>query len=80
MTGNSDNKGSTWTRSSQQAPQKTPLMTPDEIARHFAREQETILILGAGLNPIIADRIKYYEDDFFKQIASSSPFHDESAT
>ena len=55
--------------------QKTSLITPDEIARSFAREEETVLVHLAGQLPFRLNRIRYDLDEPFKSRAARSPYH-----
>jgi type IV secretion system protein VirD4 len=43
-----------------------PLLADYEISRIFKREENRMLILGAGALPAVAERFTYYEDDMFK--------------
>ncbi len=45
-----------------------PLMTSDEIARHFSRQSNRQLLLWPGANPIAADRIAYYNHPMFQNL------------
>jgi type IV secretion system protein VirD4 len=42
-----------------------PLMTPDEIEKHFSRQSGAQLLLWPGADPIAIDRVKYFEDPYF---------------
>ncbi|RFB06211.1 type IV secretory system conjugative DNA transfer family protein [Parvularcula marina] len=44
---------------------KTPLMTTDEIRRHFSRESGLQMVLLAGAPPIVSLRTNYDQDRFF---------------
>jgi type IV secretion system protein VirD4 len=44
----------------------TELMTPDEIEKFFSRQSGNQLVLWPGAPPMAMERIKYYEDPFFK--------------
>lgn len=54
---------------------KTPLMTPDEVARYFARERGAALALIAGALPIRLERLSAHRDPFFLERAKKNPFH-----
>lgn len=62
-------------RTLQPSLQKTALITPDEIARVFAREEEAVLVHLAGQQPFRLNRIRYDLDAPFKARASPSPYH-----
>lgn len=72
---NSQNKssGASFNRSEQL--HKIDLMTADEVARYFAREKETILVLIAGALPIRLKRLSAHRDKFFQERAAQNPFH-----
>lgn len=55
--------------------QKTSLLTPDEIARVFARDEETVLVHAAGQYPFMLNRIRYDLDEPFRSKAAKSPYH-----
>jgi type IV secretion system protein VirD4 len=42
------------------------LLAEDEIGRVFSREKKRIMVLGAGFNPAIVERLEYFEDPMFK--------------
>jgi type IV secretion system protein VirD4 len=44
----------------------TELMTPDEIEKFFSRQSGNQLVLWPGAAPMAMERVKYYEDPFFK--------------
>jgi type IV secretion system protein VirD4 len=71
----SEQKGTNY--SYQPSIQKGPLMTPDEIARLFAREQAAVLVLIAGLQPFRLSRINYDQHEPFKSRAAPSPYHQQ---
>lgn len=45
---------------------ETDLMTADEIGRFFSRQSNAQLLLWPGADPIAIDRVKYFDDPFFK--------------
>ncbi len=47
---------------------KTPLVLPNEIARMFRREEERVLIIQAGENPLILKRADYFRDAALRRI------------
>jgi type IV secretion system protein VirD4 len=49
------------------------LLSHDEVMR-MNRDQQIIFIQGNA--PILASKIKYYEDEYFKDIAGSNPQHE----
>jgi hypothetical protein len=53
-------------------------MTPDEVARYFAREKESILVLIAGAMPIRLNRLSAHRDQFFQKRATANPFHTQA--
>lgn len=71
----SESRQSSFTSSDQQSLQKAALITPDEIARYFSRENETLLVHLAGFHPFRLNRIRYDMDEPFKSRASQSPYH-----
>jgi type IV secretion system protein VirD4 len=46
--------------------QTTELMTPDEIETFFSRQSGNQLVLWPGAPPTAMERVRYYEDPFFK--------------
>jgi type IV secretion system protein VirD4 len=70
-----ENEQSGRTRTRQPSLQKTALMTPDELARSFAREEEAVLVYLAGQLPFRLNRIRYDLDRPFKSRAAPSPYH-----
>lgn len=70
--GASENSG--FSSSTSEALHKSPLLLPDEIARHFGRERETLLALIAGAPPALVERLIYFEDPLFFQRASKNPY------
>lgn len=58
--------------------EERPLMTPDEIRK---LDTAKVILIPERQNPIIADRIVYYEDPFFQKIMASQtgplPYPDE---
>lgn len=70
--GGSENSG--FSASSSEALHKSPLLLPDEIARHFGRERETMLALIAGAPPALVERLIYYDDPLFAGRASPNPY------
>lgn len=71
----SESRQATMSSSDQESLQKTALITPDELARYFSRENETLLVHLAGLHPFRLRRIRYDLDAPFAQRASRSPYH-----
>jgi len=71
----SESAQSGYSVSSQPSLQKTALITPDEIARHFAREAEVVLVHLAGQQPFRLNRIRYDVDEPFCVRAGRSPYH-----
>ena len=71
----SDSSQSSYGVSAQTSLQKTALITPDEIARHFSREEETVLVHLAGAHPFRLNRIRYDLDEPFRSRAAPSPYH-----
>lgn len=71
----SESTQSGYSVSMQPSLQKTSLITPDEIARSFAREEETVLVHLAGQLPFRLNRIRYDLDEPFKSRAARSPYH-----
>ena len=61
-----DQKGTgqsaTTTAATNQTIVRTPLMQPDEIRREFRREAMNEIIAIAGRQPIVIDRINYFDD------------------
>jgi type IV secretion system protein VirD4 len=45
---------------------QTPLLAENEIERVFDREKKRMLVLGAGFEPLVAERLIYFEDEMFK--------------
>jgi hypothetical protein len=45
---------------------ETPLLAENEVGRIFGRERKRVLILGAGFDPGVVERLIYYEDPMFK--------------
>ena len=43
-----------------------PLLSDDEFGRYFSREQNRILLLGAGFAPAVAERVEYFRDPMFE--------------
>jgi DNA-binding transcriptional LysR family regulator len=41
------------------------LLEPDELARTFDRDKLRVLVLGAGRQPLILQRMRYFKDDMF---------------
>lgn len=52
----------------------SPLLLPDEIARHFGRERATLLALITGAPPALVERLIYYDDPLFAERASPNPY------
>lgn len=73
-----ENEQSGRSRTRQPSLQKTALITADEIARIFAREEETVLVHLTGQFPFRLNRIRYDLDLPFKDRAGSSPYHRQS--
>jgi type IV secretory pathway TraG/TraD family ATPase VirD4 len=48
------------------------LLTPDEVARHFARESMRQIIIRSGRLPIVLARVNWDEDPFFAQHVSAA--------
>jgi type IV secretion system protein VirD4 len=71
----SENTQTSFTNSDQQSLQKATLITPDEIARYFSRENESLLVHLAGMHPFRLNRIRYEMDRPFVARASKSPYH-----
>ena len=71
----SESNQSSVTSSEQQSLQKAALITPDEIARYFARENDVLLVHLAGNHPFRLSRIRYDLDEPFAKRASPSPYH-----
>lgn len=61
--------------SAQQSLQAADLITPDEIARYFARENEVVLVHLAGHQPFRLSRIRYELDAPYSKRAAKSPYH-----
>jgi type IV secretory pathway TraG/TraD family ATPase VirD4 len=59
-------------------PTKTKLMTPDEVARYFARrtapDRDYALCLPAGACPMRLQKIRYWQDEPFRSRAASNPY------
>jgi type IV secretion system protein VirD4 len=53
--------------------QACPLMTPEEIARFFSRQERRQILLWAGANPIAADRVEYYNHPDLMHKANQQP-------
>lgn len=53
----------------------TPLMNPDEIAKHFARESGVMLVQMAGASPFRVQRIVSHENEAFKNKMGLNPYH-----
>lgn len=51
----------TRTGTAQETIQKTQLMTPDEVGRHFARETGRILVLVPDRKPAVLRRLRYHD-------------------
>ncbi len=47
---------------------ETPLLAGDEIERIFDRDKKRMLILGAGCDPLVAERLIYFEDKMFEKL------------
>jgi type IV secretion system protein VirD4 len=45
--------------------QQSPLLTPDEVAFHFARQRDALLVQYTGASPIYLERVKYYDHPHF---------------
>ena len=71
----SDSSQSGYSVSAQPSLKKTALITPDEIARHFSREEEAVLVHLAGEHPFRLNRIRYDLDEPFRSRAAPSPYH-----
>jgi type IV secretion system protein VirD4 len=54
---------------------KVKLLNPDEICKYFSRDNETILVLVAGLSPFRLNRIRSYMDEPFLLRAQPNPYH-----
>lgn len=52
-----------------------PLITPDEVMAHFARETGAAMVFINGARPMRLERIQYWSDPLFKGLAGPSPFH-----
>ncbi|MFY9459768.1 MAG: type IV secretory system conjugative DNA transfer family protein [Aquabacterium commune] len=59
----------------QESLQKTALITPDEIARSFGRDEEAVLVHIAGQQPFRLNRIRYHLDEPFRSRAAPNPYH-----
>jgi len=75
---NSQNRSSGSSLNQSEQLHKIDLMTPDEVARYFAREKESILVLIAGAMPIRLNRLSAYRDLFFQKRATANPFHTQA--
>lgn len=53
----------------------TPLINPDEIAKHFARESGVMLVQMAGANPFRVQRIVSHDNEAFKDKMGFNPYH-----
>ncbi len=47
---------------------ETPLLAGNEIERIFDRDKRRVLILGAGFDPLVAERLIYFEDKMFEKL------------
>ena len=47
---------------------ETPLLAGDEIERIFDRDKKRALILGAGYDPLVAERLIYHKDKMFENL------------
>lgn len=63
-----ENSSTTKGRSKSEQIIKTHLMTPDEIATHFARESGMMVAFISGKGPYAVERTAYYEDDAFADL------------
>jgi type IV secretion system protein VirD4 len=45
---------------------ETPLLHPDELSRVFDRNKLRLLMLAAGQQPLIVERVLYFRDPMFK--------------
>jgi type IV secretion system protein VirD4 len=70
-----ENEQTSYSSSGQESLQKTTLITPDEIARYFSRENEALLVHLAGFHPFRLNRIRYDRDEPFKKRSTKSPYH-----
>lgn len=71
----SESRQASYTSSDQQSLQKAALITADEIARYFSRDNEALLVHLAGMHPFRLNRIRYEMDQPFKARAAKSPYH-----
>jgi len=71
----SENTQSGFSQSATPGLHQTALITPDEIARHFSRESEMLIVHLSGQQPFRLNRIQYERDEPFCSRADPSPYH-----
>lgn len=64
----SENSSSTTGNSKSEQIYKTPLMTPDELARYFNRESGMAVVFVSGEGPFAIRRTPYFEDEMFDEL------------
>jgi hypothetical protein len=50
-----------------------PLLAEHEISRIFRREAQRMLVLGAGRDPAVVERVEYFKDMRFEGLYDDPP-------